>query len=76
MKNKNHSLVIIIILPLLCSVGYADYTIDWHTIDSGGGTSCGGSYQLTGAITQLDAGYHSGGAYELLGGFWHTCQFN
>ncbi len=30
----------------------------------------GGPYQLTGTISQPDAGYHDGGQYELLGGFW------
>lgn len=48
----------------------ADYRIVWSTIDGGGGTSSGGAYQLTGTIGQPDAGYHSGGHYELLAGFW------
>jgi len=55
---------------VLVSTANADYEISWHTIDGGGGTSGGGIYQLTGAIGQPDAGYHYGGNYELLGGFW------
>jgi len=46
------------------------YTIDWHTIDGGGGTSSGGPYVLTGTIGQPVADYSRGGNYELLAGFW------
>ena len=48
----------------------ADYNIDWHTIDGGGGTSSGGVYLVTGTIGQHDAAYSEGGDYEILGGFW------
>lgn len=46
------------------------YTIDWHTIDGGGGTSTSGGYSLSGTIGQPDAGQMSGGGYSLAGGFW------
>lgn len=46
------------------------YQIDWYTIDSGGGTSSGGPYTLTGTIGQPVAGWSESGKYELLGGFW------
>ncbi|HKS38706.1 MAG TPA: hypothetical protein VJW76_16045 [Verrucomicrobiae bacterium] len=46
------------------------YSIDWHTVDGGGGTSTGGSYILSGTIGQPDAGAMSGGSYTLQGGFW------
>ena len=45
------------------------YEITWYTIDSGGGTSSGGPYNLTGTIGQPDADYLAGEQYELLGGF-------
>ena len=47
------------------------YTIDWFTVDGGGGTSTGGTYQVMGTIGQPDAGppAHAGG-YMLQGGFW------
>lgn len=48
----------------------AEYTIDWFTIDGGGGTSTGGIYSLSGAIGQPDAGSMSGGNFTLQGGFW------
>jgi hypothetical protein len=46
------------------------YSIDWHTIDGGGGTSTGGVYSVSGTIGQPDAGTMSGGNYSLTGGFW------
>jgi hypothetical protein len=46
------------------------YTIDWYTIDGGGGTSTGGAYSLSGTIGQPDAGMSSGGSYAVTGGFW------
>ena len=52
------------------ALGAAPYEISWHTIDSGGGTSSGGPYKLTGTIGQPDAGWSNGGKYELLSGFW------
>ncbi|HUZ08314.1 MAG TPA: hypothetical protein VMV89_12625 [Candidatus Paceibacterota bacterium] len=47
------------------------YSIDWHKIAGGGGTSSGGVYSVTGTIGQHDAGQQmSGGNYSLTGGFW------
>jgi hypothetical protein len=47
------------------------YSIDWYKISSGGGTSTGGTYQVTGTIGQPDAGSAmSGGPYSVTGGFW------
>jgi len=45
-------------------------SVDWLTIDGGGGTSTGGVYSVTGTIGQADAGYMSGGNYSVAGGFW------
>jgi hypothetical protein len=46
------------------------YSIDWFTIDSGGGTSTGGVFSVSGTIGQPDAGHMSGGTFTLDGGFW------
>jgi hypothetical protein len=48
----------------------AQYSIDWYSIDGGGGTSTGGVYSVSGTIGQPDAGTLSGGNYTLQGGFW------
>jgi hypothetical protein len=47
-----------------------NYSIDWFTIDGGGGNSTGGAYAVSGTIGQPDAGTLSGGNYTLQGGFW------
>jgi hypothetical protein len=47
-----------------------NYAINWFTIDSGGGTSTGGVYAVSGTIGQPDAGAMSGGNFTLQGGFW------
>lgn len=58
-------------LLLSLSTAFAqNYSIDWFTIDGGGGTSSGGSYTLSGTIGQPDAGRLTGGSYTLDGGFW------
>jgi len=47
------------------------FSIDWFTIDGGGGASTGGVYSVSGTIGQPDAGGPlSGGQYSLIGGFW------
>jgi hypothetical protein len=47
------------------------YSIDWHTIDGGGGTSTGGVYLVSGTIGQPDAGTTmTNGQFAITGGFW------
>jgi hypothetical protein len=47
------------------------YSIDWYTIDGGGGTSTNGQYSLSGTIGQPDAGAPMTNAqYSVTGGFW------
>ncbi len=65
-----HTLLLLIVLLYITTVGYGDYAIPWHTIDGGGGTSSVGQYIVTGTIGQPDAAVSSGDNYELLGGFW------
>lgn len=63
---------------LLCSLGAGlaqaaeEYTINWYTLDSGGITSEGGDYSVTGTIGQLDAGSISlsNEPFSIQGGFW------
>lgn len=47
-----------------------DYSIDWFTIDGGGGTSTGGVFSVSGTIGQSDAAESSGGSFAVQGGFW------
>ena len=60
-------LAVLLFIPALLS---AQYSIDWSTVDGGGGISTGGVYSVTGTIGQPDAGTMSGGQYSLPGGFW------
>ena len=72
---------------LLPASAQAQYSIDWYTIDGGGGTSTGAAtngtvYSLSGTIGQPDADVVSlcsgasciGATYELTGGFWAGVQ--
>jgi hypothetical protein len=60
----------LLLLPVLSAFGQT-YSIDWSTIDGGGGTSTGGVYSVSGSIGQPDAsGAMTGGNYSLTGGFW------
>jgi hypothetical protein len=61
---------LVLLVSLACGLVHAQFTIDWHSINGGGGTSTGGVYSITGTVGQPDAGVMSGGAYSLIGGFW------
>jgi hypothetical protein len=52
--------------------GQAQYSIPWHTVDGGGGTSSGGVYSLSGTIGQPDASATplTNGQFTVTGGFW------
>jgi hypothetical protein len=55
----------------LSTVFAQSYSIDWSTIDSGGGASTGGVYSVSGTIGQPDAGGPmTNGQYSVTGGFW------
>ena len=58
------------LLMLATMASAQSYSIDWFTVDGGGGTSNGGAYTVSGTIGQPDAGVLSGGSYTLEGGFW------
>ena len=67
-------LAVTVILP-----GHAlaqeDFSVDWHTIDCGGGSSNGDEYVILATIAQPDAGNMSDpnrsvDAFSLAGGFW------
>jgi hypothetical protein len=67
------ALVIILITGILSGAASADvlsYSLDWWTVDGGGGTSIGGDYALSGTVGQADANVLTGDEYTLSGGFW------
>ena len=63
--------IILITILLFPGISFAQsYSIDWSTVDGGGGTSTGGVYSVSGTIGQPDAGKMTGGNYAIDGGFW------
>ncbi len=58
-------------LALALAANAQTYSIDWFTIDGGGGTSTGGAYAVSGTIGQPDAGGPmTNGQHSVTGGFW------
>jgi hypothetical protein len=47
-----------------------NFTLDWWTVDGGGGTSSDGRFTLQSTIAQPDAGQMSSRTYTLLSGYW------
>lgn len=70
MKCAKFLLVLGAALVPLASLVAQNYAINWYTVGSGGGTSSGGIYVLTGTVGQPDAGVLTGAEFELVGGFW------
>jgi hypothetical protein len=64
--------IILLFAVLIPAVSFAQsYSIDWYKIAGGGGTSTGGTYQISGTIGQPDASSTmTGGNYLVTGGFW------
>lgn len=62
--------ILSLMFSLLAVSARAQFSIDWFTIDGGGGTSTGGVYSVSGTIGQPDAGAMSGGNFTIQGGFW------
>ena len=59
------------LLSALCFRAWGQYSLDWSTIDGGGGTSTGGVYSVSGTNGQPDAGGPmTNGQYSVTGGFW------
>lgn len=70
-------LVVMGLSALATSAQAQNFSIDWYTIDGGGGTSAGGNFSLSGTIGQPDAGVTmTNGGFALTGGFWsiHAVQ--
>ena len=67
---KAFKLALLVAAASSTSMFAQSYSIDWFTIDGGGGTSTGGVYAVSGTIGQPDAGRMSGGNFSIDGGFW------
>ena len=65
---KKLTLLLGLLLPV---AGFAQFSIDWFTIDGGGGSSTNGNFFLSGTMGQPDAGpVMTNGQFSVTGGFW------
>jgi len=56
---------------LLTSIASAqNFSVDWFTVDGGGGSSAAGAFSVNGTAGQPDAGTMRVGAFSVVGGFW------
>ena len=70
-KNSIRDVAALCLLQLVfCLCALAQFSIDWYTIDGGGGISTGGVYSVSGTLGQPDAGNMTGGGFVVRGGFW------
>lgn len=60
----------VVSFAVFCSAALAQYSVDWCTVDGGGGSSSGGPYSVTGTVGQPDAGDMANAPYAVAGGFW------
>src|SRR6266581_8038557 len=70
-SGRSATLFVALFLSGICAHAQ-NYSIDWFTIDAGGGTSTGGVYSVSGTIGQPDANAQTmtGGNFSVTGGFW------
>jgi hypothetical protein len=69
-KTSAGLILLLFLFSAVCVHGQ-NYSIDWSTIDGGGGTSTGGVYSVSGTIGQPDAGGPmTNGQFTVTGGFW------
>jgi hypothetical protein len=70
-KTWRRVVATLVFLVVVITAHAQSYSIDWFTIDGGGGTSTGGVYSVSGTIGQPDAGRVAATtAYRIEGGFW------
>jgi len=70
MKTRTSILILALSLTVALRLNAQSFSIDWFTVDSGGGTSAGGAFTVNGTIGQPDAGTMAGGTFGISGGFW------
>ena len=62
---------ILVLLFVYSTARAQPYTIDWYTVDGGGGDLVGGPFLLSGTVGQHDAGGPLvGGGFVLTSGYW------
>jgi hypothetical protein len=69
-KSKVRIAVLLPLFAVSATHAQTNITIDWFTINGGGGASTGGVYAVSGTMGQPDVGTMNGGGYAIEGGFW------
>ena len=70
-RRRRASLGAFLLLTSALVTSAQNYSLDWFSMDGGGGASTGGVYSVKATIGQSDAGATlQGGSYTLNGGFW------
>ncbi len=59
-----------LLLLAISATAAAEYTIDWRSMDGGGGSGIAGTYALHGTLGQPDTATGAAGAITFVGGFW------
>jgi hypothetical protein len=74
LRGRPRLLLVVGALALLAftiSLQAQQYSVNWHKVSGGGGTSTNIQYVVSGTIGQHDAGGPmTGGNYSVTGGFW------
>src|SRR5215471_9285250 len=72
MRSMKKVILLIILTVSAVANGLGQpFSIDWHKVAGGGGTSTNGQLSLSGTICQHDAGGPlTGGPYSINGGYW------
>jgi hypothetical protein len=60
----------LLILLATAATAAAQYTMDWHTMDGGGASGAGGTYEMRGTLGQPDAYSGNSPTVQFAGGFW------
>jgi hypothetical protein len=69
-KVRTRRLATVLLFCTVATLRAGELTLNWWTIDAGGGTATGGTLQLSGTTGQPDAGVLAGANLTLSGGFW------
>ena len=66
--------LILLLTVAVAATAPAQLSLDWWTVNGGGGTSVStdGTFALSGTAGQPDAGSMAGGNFFLQGGFWNS----
>ena len=68
--NPKLAFVIYLAAIIAAAAHGQSFSVNWFTIDGGGGASTGGVFSVSDTIGQPDAGRMSGGSFTADGGFW------